>query len=67
MILTDDMLPDMRTIRQTAERFRLPVHFVRQAVKNGDVVAVQAGRKCFYVNQASMIAYLNGGTNGKEQ
>ena len=66
MILTDEMLPDMRSIKETAERFRLPVNFVRRLVLDGKVHAVQAGRKKFYVNQASVVALLNGG-GGNEQ
>lgn len=60
MILTDELLPDMRSIKETAERFRLPAHFVRHLVLSGAVVSVQAGKKKYFVNQASVIAYLNG-------
>ena len=53
-------IPDMRSIKDTASRFGLPVHFVRQLVLDGKVYAVQAGKKKFYINQASVIDYLNG-------
>lgn len=53
-------VPDMRGITQTAERFGLPVHFVRQLVLTGKVISVRAGAKKYYVNQQSMIDYLNG-------
>lgn len=55
-----ECLPDMRGIRETAERFNLPIHFVRQAVRTGRVKSVQAGSKKYYVNQQSMIDYLEG-------
>lgn len=64
MVITDDMIPDMRSIKETAERFRLPVNFVRRLVLDGKVISVQAGRKKYFVNQASVAALLNGG--GKE-
>lgn len=61
MVYTDEMIPDMRSIKETAARFKLPVNFVRRLVLDGKVVAVQAGRKKFYVNQESVAALLNGG------
>lgn len=66
MILTDEMIPDMRSIAETAARFHMPVHFVRQAALSGAVVSVRAGKKKIYVNQKSFADYLNGGSNGKE-
>ena len=56
---TVEMIPDMRGIVETAKRFGLPVHMVRRLVKEGKVKSVQAGSKKFYVNQASLIDYLN--------
>lgn len=52
------VVPRMRTIRQTAELFGLPTHFVRQKVTNGEVVAVRAGRR-FLVNIDRFAEYLN--------
>ncbi len=54
------IIPRMETIPKTAEIFNLPVHFVRAAVANGDVVAIRAGRK-FLVNLDSLTAFLNTG------
>lgn len=51
-------VPRMLTIRETAELFKLPVHFVRQKVSTGEVVAVRAGRK-FLVNVDRFAEYLN--------
>lgn len=51
-------IPQMETIRRTAEIFGLPVHFVRQKVSTGEVVAVRAGRK-FLVNVDRFAEYLN--------
>ena len=53
-------IPDMRSITETAERFRLPVHFVRQLVLDKKIVAVQAGSRKYLVNQESLALYLNG-------
>lgn len=53
-------IPRMETITNTAEIFNLPVHFVRAAVANGDVVAIHAGRKIL-VNLDSLTAFLNTG------
>lgn len=51
-------VPRMRTIKQTAEIFGLPVHFVREKVSAGEVVAVRAGRR-FLVNIDRFAEYLN--------
>ena len=53
-------IPTMLTIRQTAERFKLPVHFIRACVGDGRIVAVCAGRK-FFVNAESVAAFLSTG------
>lgn len=59
--MTDNLkIPQMLTIRETAETFKLPVHFVRQKVNSGEVVAIRAGRK-FLVNAEKFADYLNGG------
>ncbi len=52
-------IPTMRTIKETAELFKLPVHFVREKVNSGEVVAVRAGRK-YLVNVERFADYLNG-------
>ena len=54
-------VPRMRTIKQTAEIFGLPVHFVREKVSAGEVVAVRAGR-LFLVNIDRFADYLNSST-----
>lgn len=53
-------IPTMLTVRETAERFKLPVHFVRSCVGDGSFVSVRAGRK-FLVNAESVTAFLNTG------
>lgn len=60
------VVPRMRTIKQTAELFGLPTHFVRQKVTNGEVVAVRAGRR-FLVNIDRFADYLNSSTVQSEQ
>lgn len=42
-----DEVPDMATIKETAEIFKLPEYFVRQLVKSGKVIAIKSGRKIF--------------------
>ena len=54
-------IPQMEGIRRTAEIFNLPVHFVRQKVNAGEVVAVRAGKK-FLVNIDKFAEYLNSTT-----
>ena len=56
----EELIPDMRSIKETAARFRLPVHLIRQLVIEKKVYAIQAGSKKYFVNQQSMINYLNG-------
>lgn len=52
------IIPQMETIKKTAEIFGVPVHFVRQKVNSGEVVAVRAGRR-FLVNVDRFAEYLN--------
>ena len=54
-------IPRMRTNKETAEIFGLPVHFVREKVANGEIVAVRAGRR-FLVNIDRFADYLNSST-----
>ena len=56
-------LPEMIGIREAAGRTNLPVHFIRELVRRGDVVAVQAGSKKFFINADSLRRYLNGEHN----
>lgn len=58
---THAQVPHMESIRKTAEIFGLPVHFVRQKVNNGEIVAVRAGRR-FLVNVDKLAEYLNTST-----
>lgn len=57
--MDDIHIPTMRTIAETAEIFHLPVHFVRQKVNAGEVVAVRAGKK-FLINIEKFADFLNG-------
>ncbi len=59
--MNDIKIPRMRTIKETAEIFNLPVHFVREKVSAGEVVAVRAGRR-FLVNIDRFADYLNSST-----
>lgn len=53
-----DEVPDMVTIKETAEIFKLPEYFVRQLVKSGRVTAIKSGRKIF-VNVEKFAELLN--------
>lgn len=53
--------PRMATVKETAAIFGLPVYFVRQKVKSGEVIAVQAGTKAL-VNVDRFADYLNTST-----
>ena len=53
--------PRMETIKNTAALFGLPVHFIRQKVATGEIVAVRAGRR-FLVNVDKLAEYLNSNT-----
>ena len=64
--MTDNIrIPRMRTIKETAEHFGLPVHFVRQKVNDGEIVAVRAGRR-FLVNIDRFAEYLDTCTISQE-
>lgn len=54
-------IPTMLTIRETAALFKLPVHFIREKVNSGEIVAVRAGNK-YLVNVERFADYLNGNT-----
>lgn len=56
-----DEVPDMATIKETAEIFKLPEYFIRQLVKNGKVIAIKSGRKIF-VNVEKFAELLNTST-----
>ena len=53
-------VPVMLSIKDTAERFGLPVHMIRQAVASGAVYSVRSGSKKFWVNQDSVVRWLSG-------
>lgn len=55
---TDFTPPRMETIKTTASLLNLPEHFIRQKVKNGEIVAVRAGRR-FLVNVDKLVEFLN--------
>ena len=63
--MNDIKIPRMRTIKETAELFGLPVHFVRQKVNDGEIVAVRAGRR-FLVNVDKFVEYLDTCTISQE-
>lgn len=65
--MTDmEKIPEMKSITETASAFHLPVHFIRRAVLDGKIYAVQAGSRKFYVNQASVREYLTGRSSEEE-
>jgi len=52
--------PKMLTIEQTAKTFGLPKNFIRQAVLDGRIVHVKAGKKHF-INAQKVEEWLNAG------
>ena len=58
--------PRMESIKTTAALFNLPVHFIRQKVATGEIVAVRAGRR-FLVNVDKLAEYLNSNTIKAEE
>ena len=52
--------PLMLSPVETAERFNLPQHFVREIAANGSVVSIRAGRRIL-INAESVERYLTTG------
>lgn len=52
--------PLMLSPVETAERFNLPQHFVRELAANGSVVSIRAGRRIL-INAESVERYLTTG------
>jgi excisionase family DNA binding protein len=52
--------PKMLTITQTAKEFNLPKNFIRQAVLDGRIVHVKAGKK-HLINAQKVEEWLNAG------
>jgi len=52
--------PKMLTIEQTAKMFGLPKNFIRQAVLDGRIVHVKAGKK-HLINAQKVEEWLNAG------
>ena len=52
--------PKMLTIEQTAKAFNLPKNFIRQAVLDGRIVHVKAGKK-HLINAQKVEEWLNTG------
>ena len=53
-------VPKMLTIEETAKTFNLPKNFIRQAVLDGRIVYVKAGKK-FLINAHKVEEWLNAG------
>lgn len=53
-----EKIPQMGTIKKTAQLFGLPEYFVRQKAISGEIVAVKAGRK-YLINVDRFAEYLN--------
>ena len=57
--MTNEMIPEMLTIQQTADRSGLSYDSIRKKCLCGEIVCIKNGRK-FYVNWGKFIEYLNG-------
>jgi len=51
-------IPSMLTIVETATRFNLPTHMVRQLCVTGTIKTVKAGKK-YLINEKLFLDYLN--------
>ncbi len=60
-----EKIPQMETIKKTAQLFGLPEYFVRQKAISGEIVAVKAGRK-YLINVDRFAEYLNTHTEQAE-
>ena len=58
--------PQMLTIEQTARMFGLPKNFIRQAVLDGRIVHVKAGKK-HLINAQKVEEWLNAGDSPTPQ
>ena len=58
--------PKMLTIEQTAKVFNLPKNFIRQAVLDGRIVHVKAGKK-HLINAQKVEEWLNAGDSPTPQ
>jgi hypothetical protein len=55
-----DTIPEMLTIKETAERSGLSYDSIRKRCLRGEIVCIRNGRK-FYVNWEKFVEYLNTG------
>lgn len=63
--MTSRDIPRMCTIKETAALFGLSVYFIRRKVAEGEIVAVDTGKK-FLVNTDKLVEYLNTHRMGNE-
>lgn len=59
----ENVIPDMRGVKETAAHFGIAVHYARQLALTGRVKAVRAGSKIL-INQQSVASYFNSSTLG---
>ena len=57
--MTDEKVPTMLTIRETAERVGLSYGIIRRMALRGEIVTVKAGNRT-YVNFDRFVDFLNG-------
>lgn len=56
---TNNALPRMRTVNETARELHLPVYALRQWIKSGAIPAIYCGKKAL-LNLDRVIEFLNG-------
>ena len=56
-----ESIPEMLTVKQTAERFGIAQHHARQLALTGKVRAIRAGKKIL-INAQSAVNYFNTST-----
>ena len=58
-------IPRMLTIKQTAQEFGLPEHYIRSLARSGKIVATRAGVKIL-INADRLAEFLNNSRLGEE-
>lgn len=56
-------IPELLTVKQTAQRFGLSTYAVRQLIRSGKIVFIRPGGQHgpIYINSDKFLEYLNGG------
>lgn len=59
IVISNNSIPVMLTIKETAERFGIAPYYARQLALSGTVKAVRVGRGKILINAQSVAEYFN--------